>query len=94
LTSLSSLTVLTSPDAVNKRGRVLPQLAAVNESTKLTVGCANASADCTYTPSSLDDGPRVEDVQVLDDLRFLVDPLRRVGLQHELALDDDPARRR
>ena len=33
----------------------------------------------------------VEHVQVLDHLRLLVDPLDRVGLERELALDEDPA---
>ena len=37
-------------------------------------------------------GLRVEHVQVLDHLRLLVDPLDRVGLQHELALDRETTR--
>ena len=34
----------------------------------------------------------VEHVEVLDDLRMLVHPLDRIGLQHELALDEEAAR--
>ena len=50
------------------------------------------SFDWTNTPSSLDDPvSRIEHVQILDHLRLLVDPLDRVGLQHQLAFDRETA---
>ena len=93
-TSLSWLTVLTSPDAVSSvSGYLLRAASRVKSSTNVTVGCANTSRDCTYTPSSLDEWTSWSSTcEVLDDLRLLVDPLDRVGLQHELALDEDAAR--
>ena len=92
-TSLSSLTVLTSPDAVSNVSGYFWSWVRVKWSTNVTVGwrerVGRLHVDTELTRRV---DLAVEHVEVLDHLRMLVDPLGRVGLQHELALDEDAAR--
>ena len=89
-----SLTVLDEARRGEQRVRVAPRAGSrVKSSTNVdglvwskTFGRLHEHAELARRA-----GLAVEHVEVLDDLRLLVDPLDRVGLQHELALDEDAA---